>query len=152
MKEVFKRIVLYPSVKERQKRSIQRMQKDYNYYQKYTKEEINYLLIETETKLNRKKYTFPISYISILSVTFVAFYYLNQLFGRAIRNFEHITDYFKTITREEYGQLIFNMYIPCFLLLLLVVVTSSTLLISNYSTTQKEVSLLKLVRERKNKN
>lgn len=77
MKEVLKRIVLYLSVKERQKHSIQRMQKNYNYYQKYTKEEINYLLIETETKLNRKKYTFPISYISILSVTFVAFYYLN---------------------------------------------------------------------------
>lgn len=149
MKEVLKRIVLYLSVKERQKHSIQRMQKNYNYYQKYTKEEINYLLIETETKLNRKKYTFPISYISILSVTFVAFHYLNQLFGRAIRNFGHTTDYFKMITRKEYGQIIFDMYITCFLILLLVAVTSSMLLIDNYSTTQKEVSLLKLVRERK---
>lgn len=46
MKEALKKIILYPTYKEKQKRSIQRLKKDYEYYQKYTKEEINFYLLK----------------------------------------------------------------------------------------------------------
>ncbi|EQA5374108.1 hypothetical protein ACX347_002561 [Enterococcus faecalis] len=149
MKEVLKRIVMYPTYKERQKRSIQRLKKDYEYYQKYTKEEIDFLFIEAETKLNRKKYTFPISYISLLSITFIVFYHLNRTFGRAIKNYGKSINYFGSWTTEEYGQLISNMYTTCFFIILLTTLTCGVLLISSYSTTQKEVSLLKMIQHKK---
>lgn len=149
MKEVLKRIVMYPTYKERQKRSIQRLKKDYEYYQKYTKEEIDFLFIEAETKLNRKKYTFPISYISLLSITFIVFYHLTRTFGRAIKNYGRATNYFESLTIEEYGQLISNMYTTCFFIILLTTLTCGVLLISSYSTTRKEVSLLKMIQHKK---
>lgn len=138
-----------PTYKERQKRSIQRLKKDYEYYQKYTKEEIDFLFIEAETKLNRKKYTFPISYISLLSITFIVFYHLTRTFGRAIKNYGKATNYFGSWTIEEYGQLISNMYTTCFFIILLTTLTCGVLLISSYSTTQKEVSLLKMIQHKK---
>ncbi|EGO2715334.1 hypothetical protein IET03_002062 [Enterococcus faecalis] len=149
MKEVLKRIVMYPTYKEKQKRSIQRLKKDYEYYQKYTKEEIDFLSIEAETKLNRKKYTFPISYISLLSITFIVFYHLTRTFGRAIKNYGRATNYFKSLTIEEYGHLILNMYTTCFFIILLTTLTCGALLISSYSTTQKEASLLKMIQHKK---
>ncbi|HAP3820626.1 TPA: hypothetical protein IUT95_002342 [Enterococcus faecalis] len=149
MKEVLKRIVMYPSFKERQKRSIKRMKKDYDYYRKYTKEEIDFLSIEAETKLNRKKYTFPISYISLLSITFIVFYHLTRTFGRIIKNYGRTTNYFKSLTIEEYGHLILNMYTTCFFIILLTALTCGVLLISSYSTTQKEASLLKKIQNKK---
>ncbi|EKO5650984.1 hypothetical protein P0W62_002479 [Enterococcus faecalis] len=149
MKKLLKRIVLYPTFVERQKRSIKRMKKDYEYYQKYTTEEIDFLSIEAETKLNRKKYTFPINYISLLSLAFIAFYHLNRTVGRAITNYEKAADYFKSLTIGEYGELILNMYTTCFFVILLTTVTVGVLLISSYSTTQKEASLLKMIRDKK---
>ncbi|EGO8405402.1 hypothetical protein EWX79_12745 [Enterococcus faecalis] len=149
MKEVLKRIVMYPTYKERQKRSIQRLKKDYEYYQKYTKEEIDFLFIEAETKLKRKKYTFPISYISLLSITFIVFYHLTRTFGRAIKNYGKATNYFESLTIEEYGHLILNMYTACFFIILLTTLTCGFHLISSYSTTQKEVSLLKMIQHKK---
>lgn len=140
---------MYPTYKERQKRSIQRLKKDYEYYQKYTKEEIDFLFIEAETKLKRKKYTFPISYISLLSITFIVFYHLTRTFGRAIKNYGKATNYFESLTIEEYGHLILNMYTACFFIILLTTLTCGFHLISSYSTTQKEVSLLKMIQHKK---
>lgn len=136
---------MYPTYKEKQKRSIQRLKKDYEYYQKYTKEEIDFLCIEAETKLNRKKNTFPISYISLLSITFIAFYHLTRTFGRAIKNYGRAANYFESLTIEEYGHLISNMYTTCFFIILFTTVTCGVLLISSYSITQKESSLLKMI-------
>ncbi|EPI08732.1 hypothetical protein [Enterococcus faecalis] len=149
MKEALKKIILYPTYKEKQKRSIQRLKKDYEYYQKYTKEEIDFLFIEAETKLIHKKYTFPISYISLLSITFIAFYHLTRTFGRAIKNYGKATNYFESLTIEEYGHLILNMYTACFFIILLTTLTCGFHLISSYSTTQKEVSLLKMIQHKK---
>lgn len=149
MKEVLKRIVLYLTYKETQKRNIKRMKKDYDYYRKYTKEEIDFLSIEAETKLIRKKYTFPINYISLLSITFIAFYHLNRTFGRVIKNYGKATNYFKSLTTEEYGHLILNMYMTCFFIISLATLTCGVLLISSYSTTQKEASLLKNIQNKK---
>lgn len=149
MKEILKRIVLYPTYKETQKRSIQRLKNDYEHYQKYSKEEIDFLFIEAETKLNRKKYTFPINYISLLSITFIAFYHLTRTFGRAIKKYGKVTNYFESLTIEEYGQLISNMYTTCFFIILFTTVTCGVLLISSYSTTQKDASLLKKIQNEK---
>lgn len=101
---------MYPTYKERQKRSIQHLKKDYEYYQKYTKEEIDFLFIEAETKLKRKKYTFPISYISLLSITFIVFYHLTRTFGRAIKNYGKATNYFESLMIEEWTPYFKHVY------------------------------------------